>query len=113
MDGQAFSNSPISEVVPQSAGSELRNAVQIFARTGCCGSAYSGSVANSGNDFRLTAVLVATENDMPDPREPVEKPPVPPDVPAEPPIDEPEPDRLPDEVPTPNPDETRNPPAYV
>jgi hypothetical protein len=58
--------------------------------------------------------LFAMEGDkMPDPREPQKAPPVPvPDLIPDPPIDEPEPDRLPDEAPTPNPDETRNPPAY-
>lgn len=54
------------------------------------------------------------EDELPDPREPRERPPVPtPDLNPEPAIDEPEPDRLPDETPTPNPDETRNPPAYA
>ena len=51
---------------------------------------------------------------MADPRDPDKKTPLtPPGSLPEPPIEEPEPDRLPDEAPTPNPDETRNPPAYL
>ncbi len=50
---------------------------------------------------------------IPNPREPSEKPPMPPPGwTPEPPINEPEPDRLPDETPLPNSDENPNPPAY-